>query len=70
MFSLTASYNKDLTQVQHYLRFDVSVENSVPMHVLNRFQELVNVRLNFLLWQVTLFSFDRFVQIHLHNLKH
>jgi hypothetical protein len=54
---------------QHFLRFNVSVKNAVPMHVFDGFHELVNVVLDSSLRQVALAAFDGFVQIHFHYLE-
>ena len=34
----------------HYLRFDVSVKNSVSVHVLDRLEELIDVELDSRFW--------------------
>jgi hypothetical protein len=40
------------------------------MHVLNSFQQLIDIRLDTSLGQIVWPSFDRFIQVHLHYLKH
>ena len=45
------------------------MENSVPMHVLNRLQQLVDVEFDAGLGQVRRAALDRLVQVHLHDLE-
>ena len=52
-----------------FLRLDISMEDSISVHVLNGFQELVDVAFDFCLGQVVGTAFDRLIQVHLHDLK-
>lgn len=52
------------------LRFDVSVEDAVTVHVLDGLQQLVYIHLNTRLGQVVRPAFNCFVKIHLHQLEH
>ena len=51
------------------LRLDISVENSVTMHVVDRFEHLVHVILDSLLWQVVPSALDCFIHVHIHKLE-
>ena len=53
----------------NYLRFDVSVKNSISVHVLDRLEELIDVELDSRFWQVCRSTLDCLVQIHLHELE-
>lgn len=50
-----------IARQKNVLRFDVSVENSVTVHVFDGLQQLVDVKLDARLWQVSRSSFNRFV---------
>jgi len=52
------------------LRLDVSMENAVFMHVVDRLQHLVQVELDPLFRQMIPPSFDGFIHIHIHKLKY
>jgi len=52
------------------LRLDVSVEDAVSVHVVNRFDKLVHIVLNSVLRQVMPFAFDSIVHVHVHQLEH
>ena len=52
------------------LRFDVSVEDTIAMHVVDGLEDLVDVELDPLLGQVVPPPFDRLVHVHVHQLKH
>ena len=45
------------------------MEDAVPMHVFNRFQQLVDVEFDPRLRQVIRPPFDGFIEVHLHKLK-
>ena len=51
------------------LRFDVSVKNSISVHVLDRLEELIDVELDSRFWQVRRTTLDCLVQIHFHKLE-
>ena len=53
----------------HYLRFYVSVKNSISVHVLNRLEELIDVEFDSRFRQVRCSTLDCLVQIHLHELE-
>lgn len=52
------------------LRLDVAMKNAVSVHVVNRFEHLIHVVLDSLLWQVVAASLDRFVHVHVHQFEH
>lgn len=58
-----------LVRQQNVLRLDVSVENPVTVHMLDSLQKLVNPHLDLCFWEVVGPPFDRFVEVHLHELK-
>ena len=51
------------------LRFNVSVENSVSVHVLDSLEQLINVELDSRLGQVSRAPLYRFIKIHFHELE-
>ena len=55
--------------LQVYLRLNVSVENTVSVHVIYRLEDLVHVVFDSLLWQVVPPSLDRLVHIHVHEFE-
>lgn len=52
-----------------HLRLDVTVEDSIAVHVFDGFQQLVDVVFDSGLGQVVLATFDGFVQVHVHYLE-
>ena len=52
-----------------YLRFDVTVEDAVAVHVVYRLEHLVHVVLHSLLRQVVPPALDRLVHVHVHELE-
>ena len=52
-----------------YLRFNVSVENAISVHVLDRLEQLIDVELDAGFGQVSRSSLDSLVKVHLHELK-
>ena len=52
-----------------YLRFNVSVENTISVHVLDRLEQLIDVELDAGFGQVSRSSLDSLVKVHLHELK-
>ena len=50
--------------------FYITVKYPISMHVVNRLDQLVNVILDSLLWQVVPLAFDGVIQILLHELKY
>lgn len=63
MFSL------ELISKQLGLRFDISVEDAVAVHVFNGFQQLVNVVLDFGFSQIGRSALNGLVQVHLHDFE-
>lgn len=55
--------------VDSHLRLDISVENTVAMHVVDRLEHLVHVILHSLLRQVVPPSLDGLVHVHVHELE-
>ena len=51
------------------LRFDVTVEDSVAVHVLDGFQQLEHILLYSSFGQVVLAAFDCLIQVHFHDLE-
>lgn len=51
------------------LRLNVSVENTIFVHVVDRFKHLVHVKLNSLLWQVSPPAFYRLIHVHIHQFE-
>jgi len=49
--------------------FDVSVEDSISVHVVDGLDELVHVVLDSILGQVVAFAFNCVVHIHVHQLE-
>lgn len=45
------------------------MEDAVFVHVINRLEHLIHEVLNSILWQVVPPALDRFVHIHVHQLK-
>ena len=52
------------------LRFDVSVEDAISVHVIDGLEDLIHVILDPLLGQIMPPAFDSFVHIHIHEFKH
>lgn len=44
-----------------HLRFNISMENTVSVHMFDGFKELINVELDPRLWQVSRSALDRFI---------
>ena len=53
-----------------YLRFDVPMKDSITVHMIDGFQDLIHVILDALLWQVVSPALDGLVHVHIHQLKH
>ena len=52
------------------VRFDISMKNSILVHVVNRFEDLVHKELHSIFRKVVSASFYRFVHIHIHELEY
>ena len=52
-----------------HLRLDISVEYSIPVHVVNSFKHLVHVIFDASLRQVMTSTLDSLIHIHVHQLK-
>lgn len=52
-----------------HLRFNVSVENAVAMHVLDSLQQLVDVEFDARLGQVSGATLDGLIQVHFHEFE-
>ena len=52
-----------------HVRFNVSVENSISVHVLNGLEQLIYVELDSRLREIGCSSLDCFIEIHLHEFK-
>lgn len=67
-FHLTEGYSHYEVRANG-LRFDVSVENAVSMHMLNSFQDLESLKLHFAFWDVILATIDGVIQVTIHQLE-
>lgn len=56
-------------RIDQYLRFNVPVENTISVHVLDRLEQLIDVELDAGFGQVSRSSLNSFVKVHLHELK-
>ena len=52
-----------------HLRFDISVEYSISVHMVNSFQYLVHVVFDALFRQVMPPALDSLIHVHVHQLK-
>ena len=52
-----------------YLRLDISVEDPVPVHVIDRLEHLIHVVFYSLLRQIVTPAFDRLIHVHVHELE-
>ena len=55
---------------QNILRLNVPMENAVPVHVIDRLQQLIHVVLDSIFRQVVSAALYGIVEIHVHQLKH
>jgi hypothetical protein len=55
--------------MKFHLRFDVSVENAVSVHVVDCFQNLVHVVFDSLFGQVVSAALDGLIHVHIHEFK-
>lgn len=62
MFSLVVSYS--------HLRLDVSMEDSVPVHMLYSFQDLIHLFLDLRFRYVVLPTINGIIQVTIHQLEH
>ena len=60
---------QSLKKEMPHLRFNVSVKNSVSVHVFDSFEQLIDVELDSRLRQIGRASLDCFVKIHFHELE-
>lgn len=63
-------FNQFSLPVEYYLRFDVSMENSISVHVIDGLQHLVHVVLDALLWKIVATTFNGFVHVHVHQFEY
>ena len=54
---------------QNVFRLDVSMEDTVPVHMVDGLYELIHIVLDPILRQVVSLSFDGIIHIHVHELK-
>ena len=54
---------------QNVLGLDVSVEDSVPVHVINRLKQLIHVVFDPVLGQIVAFALDCIIHIHVHEFE-
>ena len=52
-----------------HVRFNVSVENSTSVNVLNGLEQLIYVELDSRLREIGCSSLDGFIKVHLHEFK-
>ena len=55
--------------VNWFLRLDISVENSIAMHMINWFQHLIHVILHSLLRQIVPPALDGLIHVHVHQFE-
>ena len=55
---------------QDILWLNISMKNTISMHVIDCLQKLVHVVLDAIFGQVVSFAFDCIIHIHVHQLKH
>ena len=76
LFGVNASTGSEIGQFnviigqKDVFGLDVSVENAVSMHVINRFQELIHIVLDAILWKIVSFTLDCIIHVDVHQLKH
>ena len=68
-FFLTGLMRAGSHRIVLYLRFNVSVENTISVHVLDRLEQLIDVELDAGFGQVSRSSLDSLVKVHLHELE-
>ena len=51
------------------LRLDVSMKNTVLVHVIDRLDDLIHVEFDSLFWQIVSASFDCLIHIHIHEFE-
>ena len=61
--------NNSELAVNLYLRFDVTMENTISVHVVDTLENLVHIKFNALLRQVVSSSLDCFVHVHIHQFE-
>ena len=61
---------KRVVQNEDVLWFDVSVENAVPVHVVDTFHELVHVVQHLVFRKVLAPATDQLINVHFHQLEH
>ena len=54
---------------QDILGLDVPMENTIPMHMVNRLEQLVHVVFDTVLGQIVTLALDRVVHVHIHELE-
>lgn len=59
-----------MTEGESDLRFDVSVENAISVHVVDALEHLVHVVLDALLGQVVPAPLYRLVHVHVHQFEY
>ena len=59
-----------MNRFDSFLRFDVSMKDPVPVHMLDGLQQLVDVVLHSRLRQVVRPPLNGFIQVHLHELEY
>ena len=53
-----------------YLRFDVSVENAVLVHMIDGFEDLIHQESHSVLGQIVTSSLDGFIHVHVHQFEY
>ena len=54
---------------QNVLWLDISVEDSIPMHVVDTFNQLIHIVFHSVLWEVVTLALDGVVEVHVHEFK-
>ena len=52
------------------LRFDVTVEDAIPVHVFDTLEYLISLLLYFCLWDVVLPSVNGVIEVAVHKFKY
>ena len=52
-----------------YLRFDISVEYAIPVHVIDSFKHLIHIVFDASFRQVMPSALDSLIHVHVHQLK-
>lgn len=54
---------------QDVFRLDISMEDTVSMHMVNRLKKLVHVVFDSVFWEIVSLTFDGVIHIHIHEFE-